>query len=182
MSYIGAWSICSNINMVILLPLVGLTQGVQSVIAYFHGSKDEENKSIVKSKVIKYSLVYSITLTILIYLFGAKMVNIFTNDMELINLSILIIKIIIVGFPFVGIVYTLVTFMQVSEAETTASKLELIRQIVLLIPLVIFIPMVFSKYDIMNISPQLSVFFAIPMSTILLLPVYLKKAKSMSKE
>lgn len=182
MSCIGAWSICSNINMIILLPLVGLTQGVQSVLAYFHGSKDEDNKSIVKFKVIKYSLVYSITLTILIYLLGDKIVNIFTNDMELINLSILIIKIIIVGFPFVGVVYTLITFMQVSEAETTASKLELIRQIVLLIPLVIFIPVVFSKYDIMNISPQLSVFFAIPMSTILLLPVYLKKAKSMPKE
>lgn len=41
-SYVGAWSICSNINMVILLPLIGLTQGVQSVISYFHGSKDKK--------------------------------------------------------------------------------------------------------------------------------------------
>ena len=56
-SYVGAWSICSNINMVILLPLIGLTQGVQSVISYFHGSKDKNREDMVKSKIVRYSLI-----------------------------------------------------------------------------------------------------------------------------
>lgn len=181
-SYLGAWSICNNINMVILLPLIGLTQGVQSVIAYFHGSKDKNREDIVKNKTIKYSLVYSISATILVYLFADKIVKVFTSDMNLVSLAIPIIKIIVLGFPFLGMVYTIITFMQVSGKEDSASKLELIRQTALLIPLVMVLPIIFSRYNIMNISPQLSIFFAIPMSTIILLIIYSKKIRGILKE
>ena len=177
-SYIGAWSICSNFNMVILLPLIGLTQGVQSVIAYFHGSNDKSKENIVKSKTVKYSLIYSITVTLLSYLFSDKILNIFTSDMNLVNLAIPIIRIVISTFPLVGIIYTLITFMQVSGEEDSASKLELMRQIVVLIPLVIILPILFSNFNIINISPEIAVFLAIPMSTIILVTIYWKKVIS----
>lgn len=176
-SYVGAWSICGNINMVILLPLIGLTQGVQSVIAYFHGSKNKDKENQVKAKITKYSLVYSITVTALVYIFANILVRIFTNDMMLVDLSEDIIKIVVIGFPFVGIVYTLITFMQVSGEEEKASKLEIIRQIIVLIPLVVVLPMIFSNYNIFNISPQIALFFAIPISNLVLVLMYSKKLK-----
>ena len=176
-SYIGAWSICSNINMIILLPLIGLTQGAQSVIAYFHGKKDKINERNVKNKIIKYSLIYSVSITILIYVFVTSIAKLFTNDLSLIELVKPMIVIVVTGFPLLGILYTLITFMQVSGDEVSASKIELIRQIVILIPLTIFIPILFSKYDIMNVSPQLSVFLAIPLSTLILIIIYSKKIK-----
>ncbi|MEW9077117.1 MATE family efflux transporter [Terrisporobacter glycolicus] len=177
-SYIGAWSICSNINMVILLPLIGLTQGAQSVIAYFHGKNDKNKERDVKHKIIKYSLIYSISTTILIYLFAGDVSKLFTNDISLVGLATPIIRIVLVGFPLLGILYALITFMQVSGDEVSASKIELIRQVVLLIPLTIIIPLIFSKYNIMNISPQLSVFLAIPISTFILIIMYSKKIKN----
>lgn len=177
-SYIGAWSICSNINMVILLPLIGLTQGAQSVVAYFHGKKDKVKEKNVKNKIIEYSLIYSISITVLICVFAASMAKLFTNDLSLIELAKPMIRIVVLGFPLLGILYALITFMQVSGDEVSASKIELIRQIVLLIPLTILIPLIFSKYNIMNISPQLSVFFAIPLSTLILVLIYSKKIKT----
>ena len=177
-SYIGAWSICSNINMVILLPLIGLTQGAQSVIAYFHGKNDKNKERDVKHKIIKYSLIYSISTTILIYLFAGDVSKLFTNDISLVGLATPIIRIVLVGFPLLGILYALITFMQVSGDEVSASKIELIRQVVLLIPLTIIIPLIFSKYNIMNISPQLAVFLSIPISTIILVLMYSKKIKN----
>lgn len=177
-SYIGAWSICSNFNMVILLPLIGLTQGVQSVIAYFHGSKDKNKESMIKKKTVKYSLMYSVTVTLVSYLFSDNILNVFTGDMNLVNLAIPIIRIVIATFPLVGIIYTLITFMQVSGEEDNASKLELMRQIVILIPLVIILPILFSRFNIMNISPEIAVFLAIPLSTIILVTIYWKKIMS----
>ena len=177
-SYIGAWSICSNINMVILLPLIGLTQGAQSVIAYFHGKNDKDKERDAKHKIIKYSLIYSISITILIYLFAGDVSKLFTNDISLVALATPIIRIVLVGFPLLGILYALITFMQVSGDEVSASKIELIRQVVLLIPLTIIIPLIFSKYNIMNISPQLAVFLAIPISTLILVLMYSKKIKN----
>lgn len=163
-SYIGAWSICSNINMVILLPLIGLTQGIQSIIAYYQGSNDDERKGIVKSKSMKYSLIYSVTLTAIVYLFSSQMIKIFTTDLQLINISTDIIRVIFIGFPFAGIIYTLITFMQVSDKEEVAGKLELVRKILIFIPLVIILPIIFSRYNIMNISPGVAMFLAIPIS------------------
>ena len=176
-SYIGAWSICNNINMVVLLPLIGLTQGAQSVIAYFYGKKDKVKERSVKHKIIKYSLIYSISITILICLFAGNVAKLFTNDISLVVLAKPMIRIVLAGFPLLGILYALITFMQVSGDEVSASKIELIRQIVLLIPLTILLPLIFSKYNIMNISPQLAVFFAIPMSTLILVLIYSKKIK-----
>ena len=181
-SYIGAWSICNNINMVILLPLIGLTQGVQSVVAYFHGSKEKERESAIKNKVVQYSLIYSISITLFVFLFSDKILKIFTNDMSLVNLAIPIIKIVVMGFPFIGLMYAVITFMQVSGKEDEASKLELMRQIVLSIPLVIILPKIFSRYNIINISPQLAVFLAVPISTFILLLVYWKQIKSILKD
>lgn len=177
-SYVGAWSICSSINTVILLPLIGLTQGVQSVIAYFHGSKDESKENLVKSKIVKYSLFYSIMATTLVCIFANLLVGIFTDSKLLVDVAATIIRIVVIGFPFVGIVYTLITFMQVSGEESKASKLELVRQILVLIPLVLLLPAIFSRYNVMNIPPQISIFFAIPISNLILVLMYSKRLKN----
>lgn len=180
-SYVGAWSICSSINTVILLPLIGLTQGVQSVIAYFYGSNDKSRENLVKSKIVKYSLFYSILSTSIVCLFANQLVGIFTDSSMLVNIASTIIRIVVIGFPFVGIVYTLITFMQVSGEESKASKLELIRQIIILIPLVIVLPAIFSRFNIMNIAPQISIFMAIPISNLVLVLMYSNRLKETFK-
>ncbi|WP_455537986.1 MATE family efflux transporter [Terrisporobacter sp.] len=181
-SYVGAWSICSNMNMVILLPLIGLTQGVQSIVAYFHSSQNKTKERTVKSKVLQYSLIYSITVTVMVFIFASNVLKIFTNDINLLKASIPIMRIVVAGFPFLGLLYAIITFMQVSGREDDATKLELMRQIVLSMPLVIILPKIFLRYDIFSISPQLSVFLAVPLSTILLLIIYFRKIKNILKE
>ncbi|MEG1254982.1 MATE family efflux transporter [Clostridium sp.] len=164
--YIGVWAICSNIHTVIILPLIGLTQGIQSIIAYYQGSKDENRKNEAKMKAIKYSLIYSISATILVGLFADKFVSIFTPNLDFINLAIPIVRIMFLGFPFMGVVYTLITFMQVSDNEKNAIILGMTRQMGVFIPLVIILPIIFSKYNIMNIPPGMSIFIAIPLSDV----------------
>ena len=180
--YVGAWSICSNINMIILLPLIGLTQGVQSIVAYFHSKENKTKERKVKNKVLQYSLIYSISVMLIIFIFAPTVLKIFTNDKGLLEVSKPIIKIVVGGFPFLGLLYAVITFMQVSGKEDDATKLELMRQVVLSIPLVIIFPRIFLKYNIFNISPQLSVFLALPLSIILLLIIYFKKIKDVIKD
>lgn len=180
-SYVGAWSICSNINMIILLPLIGLTQGVQSIVAYFHSSDNKVKEKKVKNKILQYSLIYSISISVFVFIFASSVLKIFTHEINLIKISIPIIQIVIMGFPFLGLLYTVITFMQVSGKEDDASRLELMRQIVLTIPLVIILPKFFMKFNIFNMSPQLSVFLAVPLSTFLLLIIYFRKIKDVLK-
>lgn len=170
--YIGAWSICNSLYMMLLLPLIGFTEGIQSVIAYYQGSQNEKKKKILKSKTLRYSLIYSIITTCLVYIFSRNIIGIFTVNKNIIESAISISKIMLLGFPFMGIIYTLVTFMQVSGQEENASKLEFIRQVFLFIPLCIILPLLISKFNITNINPGLGVFFAMPISNIISLFFY----------
>lgn len=170
--YIGAWAICNSIYMILLLPLIGFTEGIQSVIAYYQGSHNEEKKRILKSKTLKYSLAYSLITTVVVYVFAKGIIGIFTLDKGIIDSAISITRIMLLGFPFMGAIYTLVTFMQVSGQEENASKLEFVRQVFLFIPLCIIIPILISKLNIINIDPGLGVFFAMPISNIISLFFY----------
>ena len=156
----------------LLLPLIGFTEGIQSVIAYYQGSHNEEKKRILKSKTLKYSLAYSLITTVVVYVFAKGIIGIFTLDKGIIDSAISITRIMLLGFPFMGAIYTLVTFMQVSGQEENASKLEFVRQVVLFIPLCIIIPILISKFNIINIEPGLGVFFAMPISNIISLFFY----------
>ena len=181
-SSIGAFAICNNINTVILLPLIGLTQGSQSVIAYFHGRQNHQSERIAKQKIVNYSLIYALVITIVSLLWTRPLLMIFTSDESLIQSAIPILRIMVAGFPFMGIIYTLITFMQVSKEEAKASQLEVVRQIVLLIPLVIVFFFFFSRFNIFNISAEQGMFLAFPLTNMIIVLFYFKKIKTIYKD
>ncbi|WP_147633183.1 MATE family efflux transporter [Turicibacter sanguinis] len=181
-SSIGAFAICNNINTVILLPLIGLTQGSQSIIAYFHGRQNHQSERIAKQKIVNYSLIYALVITIVSLLWTRPLLMIFTSDESLIQSAIPILRIMVAGFPFMGIIYTLITFMQVSKEEAKASQLEVVRQIVLLIPLVIVFSVLFSRFNIFNISAEQGMFLAFPLTNMIIVLFYFKKIKTIYKD
>ena len=181
-SSIGAFAICNNINTVIFLPLIGLTQGSQSVIAYFHGRQNHQSERIAKQKIVNYSLIYALVITIVSLLWTRPLLMIFTSDESLIQSAIPILRIMVAGFPFMGIIYTLITFMQVSKEEAKASQLEVVRQIVLLIPLVIVFSVLFSRFNIFNISAEQGMFLAFPLTNMIIVLFYFKKIKTIYKD
>ncbi|EGC93450.1 MATE efflux family protein [Turicibacter sp. HGF1] len=181
-SSIGAFAICNNINTVILLPLIGLTQGSQSVIAYFHGRQNHQSERIAKQKIVNYSLIYALVITIVSLLWTRPLLMIFTSDESLIQSAIPILRIMVAGFPFMGIIYTLITFMQVSKEEAKASQLEVVRQIVLLIPLVIVFSVLFSRFNIFNISAEQGMFLAFSLTNMIIVLFYFKKIKTIYKD
>lgn len=107
---------------------------------------------------------------------------IFTSDESLIQSAIPILRIMVAGFPFMGIIYTLITFMQVSKEEAKASQLEVVRQIVLLIPLVIVFSVFFSRFNIFNISAEQGMFLAFPLTNMIIVLFYFKKIKTIYKD
>lgn len=170
--YLGAFAVCNSIYSMILLPLIGFTEGIQSVIAYYQGSHNDTKKKIIMSKTLKVSVIYSLITTTLVYFFSDYIAKLFTLDISIIDTSIAITKIMILGFPFMGVIYTFITFMQISGEEENASRLEIIRQVILFIPLCLLLPIFFNKFNFINIKPELGVFFAMPISNIISLFFY----------
>lgn len=183
-SYVGVWSIAQKTHSVLILPLVGLTQGIQSVIAYYDGSNNDKRKQEVVKKSILYSLIYGVFITIIIIGFTDFVARLFTTDNSLIVQSNPVIKVSFIAFPLMGIIYTFISLMQISNREVEAMTIGFLRQIGILIPLVILLPWIFSRTNILGIEPKFSIFFALPISDIIvtIIVIILNKQNSIKSK
>ena len=134
----------------------------QTIIAYYSGHKQETKKQKTIRLTIFYTVLYGCIGTILVFLFGNRILSIFGSSDAILAQSTAVLKIIFLTFPVVGIFYTILTLLEVTEHEIKAVILTLLRQVFLLLPLVYLLP---------NLFPQLknAVFWAVPISDLLIL-------------
>ncbi|WP_203362023.1 MATE family efflux transporter [Bacillus sp. REN10] len=168
-SAIAVWNIANKLYMLALMPIIGMTQGIQTIIAYFDGKREETKKQIVINKTIVYCIVYGVSVAIFIFSFGDKTLYLFTANKELLISVVPVIRVIFITFPLLGITYTLMTVLQVTGKETQAVLLGVIRQLISFIPLILLLPIVCSKVNIFHISPVFSIFFAVPLADLITL-------------
>ncbi|GAA0782102.1 MATE family efflux transporter [Hathewaya limosa] len=178
--YIAAWNVSQKLYILALMPIVGITQGVQTIISYFNGNKEEVKKSKTIKITILYCMLYGIVATCIIFLIGDKILFLFGSTSEIHSVATSVIKVIFITFPFVGVLYTIMTLLQVTDREIEAVILGLTRQVFSIVPLMILFPFIFSKMDI-GITPAFSIFLAIPVADIISTVVALilfKKSKN----
>lgn len=161
-NHVAIWNIVQKIYTLFLMPIVGITQGIQPIIAYYSGHKQETKKQETIRLTIFYTVLYGCIGTVFVFLFGNKILSIFGSSDTILAQSSAVLKIIFLTFPVVGIFYTILTLLEVTEHEIKAVMLTLLRQVILLLPLVYLLP---------NLFPQLTnaVFWAVPISDLFIL-------------
>lgn len=171
--HIAMWNIANKMYMLMLMPIIGITQAVQTIIAYFNGKGDEVKKLMVVKQTVQYCFFYGIGITAIVFLAGKYILVIFTGDQEIIEPVMSIVRVIFITFPILGVTYTIMTLLQVTGSEMKAVIIGITRQVVSVVPLVVVLPYIFEKYKIFTISPSFSIFFAIPLADILTLTLAL---------
>ncbi|MEG2073459.1 MAG: MATE family efflux transporter, partial [Angelakisella sp.] len=166
MSYVAAWSVVQRIYTFILVPVVGLTQGVQSIISYFSGNDATGKIAEVSKRTMLLCGSYGFVALVLMMLFGQNLAAIFGGSTEIIEIARVILFIVFLGFPLIGILYTDMTLLQVTGHEVSSVLLILSRQVFFLIPLVYIIPAIAAAADI-GVSPIISLFFCMPLADLL---------------
>ncbi|MEG0806038.1 MAG: MATE family efflux transporter [Lachnospiraceae bacterium] len=166
MVHVAAWSIVQRIYTFILVPIVGLTQGVQNIISYFNGNHAKEKIKNVSRETMILCSCYGVIALILMMNFGQNLAGIFGGSSEIIAISKIILKIVFLGFPLVGILYTDMTLLQVTEHEIASVLLILSRQVVFLLPLIYLVPMVVAHAEV-QITPMIALFFCMPIADLL---------------
>ncbi|MEG1008401.1 MAG: MATE family efflux transporter [Clostridia bacterium] len=178
-SYVAAWSIIQRIYTFLLMPIVGITQGVQNIIAYFKGKEEKEKIKTVSKYTILICTLYGILAFILVVFFGYNLVSIFGGNSIIIAEANSILLIVFLGFPLIGILYTVMTLLQVTNHEVASVLLILSRQVFFLIPLIYIIPFLVNYYNI-NILPVISLFICMPIADFLAILFAIKVKKMTS--
>lgn len=138
--YVGSMSILMSIMQLIVIPVNGITQGVQPIVSYNYGAG---NRLRVKETVIR---LVSVCLMGTLILAGVAIfcpdiyASMFTNDAELVALTCRIMPIFFLGIAIFGIQAACQsTFLALGQAKVSLF-IAMLRKIILLIPLALILP------------------------------------------
>ncbi len=157
---ITAFGIVNRLIMFIFMPMFGIVQAVQPIAGYNYGAKRyQQIKDVVKVS-IRSLLIYATTGWLILLFTSSKVGYIFTTNATVIQAVALQLKYVIMMLPIVGIQIISSTVFQAFGKATPALILSLLRQIILLIPMILIFP---SFLDL----GLLGVYIAFPLSDFL---------------
>ena len=141
---IGAYGIINR--MAILFPMIvlGLNQGMQPIVGYNYGARNHDR---VK-EVLKYTLMLATGVMTLGFLMGVffpeAVASLFTKDADLIKAASTGLKIVLTFFPLLGVQMVTANFFQSIGKADKAIFLSLTRQVLFLLPLLLFLPSIYG--------------------------------------
>ena len=150
---IGAMTTVTSISLMFLMPIFGLSQGMQTIIAYNHGAKQHKRARKTLFLGIIYGTIVLFIAFMLVQLFPKLFVGIFTKDKTLMNMAVEGIRINLLTLPIVGIsVLGAVYFQSVGEAKKSMF-LSLLRQVIILIPVILIVPKIYGLKGVWASQP-----------------------------
>ncbi|MBP2656887.1 MAG: mepA [Firmicutes bacterium] len=173
---VASFGIINRITMLLLMPVLGITQGAQPIIGYNFGARQYER--VVQSLKIALTVATGICIGgfILVQVFAAEVILLFNGGPEMVKvgtdgLRTFLLMLPLISLPTVGGNY----FQAVGKAGYSI-VLNLLRQVILLIPLVLLLPRFFGLQGVWMAAP-FSDFTAAAVTGIFLLSE-LKKLKN----
>lgn len=150
---IGAMTTITSIYLIFLMPVFGISQGMQTIIAYNYGAKEYGRTK----KALIISLISGTTILlfgfIIIRLFPQELIGIFTNNSELLEIAIDGIKIYTFALPAIGISILGSMYFQSIGSAKISMVLSLLRQVIILIPVISIVPKLYGLNGVWAAQP-----------------------------
>ena len=141
---IGAMTVINSVAMLFLMPIFGINQGFQPIVGFNYGAKSY--KRVITT--LKYAIIAASTIVIvgfiLVQAFAPYIIKIFNDDPVLVSIGSTGIRIYLIMLPIIGFQIISTNFFQSIGKAKISMFLSLLRQVLLLIPLYIFLPKIFG--------------------------------------
>ena len=177
---VGAYSIANSMVMVFFMFVMGMTQGMQPIVGYNYGAEKYDRMFRCLWLTIAAATAILLVGWTLSMLFPRQIVRIFTSDPTLIDLSAHGLVLDMLVFFVVGSQAVITNFFQCIGKVKVSIFLSLSRQLLLLLPMAYFFPMIWDLDGVWYSMPT-SDFGSFAM-TIPLLIWYMKKLKNNGKQ
>lgn len=155
---LASYGVINRMIFLFAMIVMGLNQGLQPIAGYNYGAKQYPRVL----KVLWMTSVAATLVTTTVFLLGelcpAQMARVFTHDYELIEATILPMRILCASFWLVGFQMVGGNFFTSIGMAGKSIFLSLTRQVIYLIPLTLILPLLFDD------NPILGVWWSIPIS------------------
>ena len=152
-----AFGTVNRIISFFFLPIMGINQGMQPIASYNYGAK----QPIRIKEVVKLSLIYTTIIgaigSLVGILFPHLLISLFTKDSALLQEATFVLRLQLLFFWTIGLQMVASTLYQSVGAALPSLFLSILRQFIILIPLIIMLP----RYTTLGIN---GVWYAFPIS------------------
>ena len=144
---IAAMGILNSISMLIFMPIVGISQGIQPIIGYNYGAKLYDRVFKILKLAIIFGTCIAVIGFIVVQLFANQLITIFVgNNPELIKLGAHGLRIDLMVLPILGFQILGASYFQAINEAKISMILSVLRQVIVLIPIILILPL-FLKLD-----------------------------------
>ncbi len=151
---VSAMGIAISSNAIFLMPLLGLSQGAQPLIGYNYGARKYATSFQTLKMAIRWGIMVGFTGSMIALLFAPYIVRIFNGtDQELIALASKAVRILNIFTAFDALQILGSSFFQAINKPFRAAVLSLSRQVLIIIPLVLILPLFFGLYGVFFAPP-----------------------------
>jgi putative MATE family efflux protein len=150
---IGAMTVINAIAIFFLMPIFGINQGSQPIIGYNYGAKayDRVKKTLLIAIIAGTTIS---TVGFLLTQFWTKgLIGLFNNDPELVLVATRGMRIFLSALPFIGFQIISANYFQAVGKAPKAMFLSLLRQVIVLIPLLLILPRVIGLNGVWLAGP-----------------------------
>jgi putative MATE family efflux protein len=138
---VGAMGIINGAGMMVVFCVIAINMAAQPIIGFNYGAK----KFLRVKRTLKIALVAATAITttgfLAVQAFPAAIIGLFNrSDPRLLDIGVRGMRILLAAFPVVGFQVVSSNFFQAIGKARTAMLLNLLRQVILLIPLLLLLP------------------------------------------
>ncbi|MDF1569577.1 MAG: MATE family efflux transporter [Spirochaetaceae bacterium] len=142
--YISSYGVVNRLIMFLFMPLFGTVQGFQPIAGFNYGARKYDRVKQTLKITLGYATVYTTAGFLLLFTFPRFFAGIFTSDPDLIDTAAYVMRYVIAVFPLVGLQIIGGSYFLVIGKAVPSLILNLSRQFLLLIPLLIILPPLFG--------------------------------------
>ncbi len=150
---IGAMATINSVIMMVGMPIVGISQGAQPIVGFNYGAKkyDRAQKTL-KLCIIAATLGLGIG-WLLVQFVPQPIVSMFNSDKELVRISVDGIRKYLSMMPLIGLSMIGSNYFQSIGKAKHAMFLSLLRQVILLVPMMLILPRIFGLNGVWFAQP-----------------------------
>jgi putative MATE family efflux protein len=150
---LSAVGIMMGLANVLIMPIVGISQGAQPIIGYNYGASQYQRvKETLKLAVI-VSTIIAVVGYLILKIWPTEIVSLFGDDRQLISLTLHAMAIFFIMFPVVGFQVICSNYFQAVGKAREAAILSLSRQVLFFIPLLLILPHFWGIEGVWRTSP-----------------------------
>ncbi|WP_343032812.1 MATE family efflux transporter [Anaerotalea alkaliphila] len=150
---VSAMGIVNSLQMLLLLPVIGLRQGLQPIVSFNFGA----GKHLRVKQAVRLGLAAATGMVaagyIVTRIFPEQLVGLFNREPELLHFGARAIRAWLLLMPVVGVQIVGASFFQATGRYRSALFLTLTRQLLLLVPALLVFPRLWGLEGLLHAAP-----------------------------